>query len=62
MEQDSIKSLGNATLAAARVIRQSTISSIIERLGTSYSFEQQKTALTCLFDLPEDPSILSLMV
>ena len=57
-----MKSLDNSCLAAARVIRQGTIFSIIERLGTDYSFDQQKTALSCLLELPEDPQILSVLV
>ena len=40
VELESLKSLDNASLAAARVIRQGTIFSIIERLGTDYSFDQ----------------------
>ena len=62
MVQDSIKSIENTSLAAARVIRQGTIFSIIERLGASYSFDQQKTALSCLLELPDDPLILSVLV
>ena len=63
VEQESMKSLGDsASLAAARVIRQGTIFSIIERLGSDYSFDQQKTALSCLLELPEDPQILSVLV
>ena len=47
--------------SAAQEIRSCTVFSIIERIGTGYSFDQQKSALNCLFELPDDPQILSIM-
>ena len=47
--------------SAAQEIRSCTVFSIIERIGTGFSFDQQKSALNCLFELPDDPQILSIM-
>ena len=47
--------------SAAQEIRSCTVFAIIERIGTGFSFDQQKSALNCLFELPDDPQILSIM-
>jgi len=39
---------------AAQEIRQSAVFSIITRIGSGYSFDQQRSALACLMDLPEE--------
>ena len=45
----------------AQEIRQCTIYSIIQRIGADYTFDQQRSALECLTELPDDAQILSVM-
>jgi hypothetical protein len=61
LESSSEPALEAVSEHAAQEIRQSAIFSIIERIGSGYSFDQQQSALSCLKDLPEDAQILSVL-
>lgn len=61
MSTPEAKATLSTSETVANEIRQCTIFAVIQRIGTGYSFDQQKSALGCLLDLPEDAQILSVM-